>query len=125
MTFFCAHQQNAGTISDQVIETQKPCCSRSPGLSQSVGEVSHDPITVEAELDRVIAELGDRMMEAMRTGDKTGAAIYLDRMTAAMASRSPEHQQRLHAKAWQRMLDEDACYFSACGELDAERGGNV
>jgi hypothetical protein len=83
-----------------------------------VGEIAQ----VESELDRVIAELGDRMMEAMRTGDKTGAEIYLDRMTAAIGSRSPEHQQRLHAKAWQRMLDEDACYFSACGERDAERG---
>jgi hypothetical protein len=104
------------------IENESPSCQRSPVLSQSVGEVSHDPIKVESELDKVIAELGDRMMEAMRTGDKTGAAIYLDRMTAAMASRSPEHQQRLHARAWQRMLDED--YFGAMGQRDAERGAD-
>jgi hypothetical protein len=39
-----------------------------------------------------------------------------------MASRSPEHQQRLHARAWQRMLDED--YFGAMGQRDAERGAD-
>jgi nitrous oxide reductase accessory protein NosL len=60
------------------------------------------------------------MVHAMKDGDPDGAAIYWDRMTAAMSSRSPEHQQRLHAKAWQRMLDED--YFGAMGQRDAERG---
>jgi hypothetical protein len=86
-----------------------------------VGEIAQ----VESELDRVIEQIGSRMVQAMRDGDPQGAEILRDRLYAAIGSRSPEHQQRLHAKAWQRMLDEDACYFSACGELDAERGGNV
>jgi hypothetical protein len=36
MNLFCAHQQNAGTVSDQVIETQKPCCECSPDPQESV-----------------------------------------------------------------------------------------
>jgi hypothetical protein len=119
MTFFCAHQQNAGTVSDPVIENEKPCCERSPQDVTAVSKVRLDH-SADDELDKVISQLGDRMMEAMRTGDKTGAAIYLDRMTAAIGSRSPEHQSRLHAKAWQRMLDED--YFGAMGQQDRERG---
>jgi hypothetical protein len=98
----------------QVAETNSDAPMVACQAQQDCQEVRRDVVgetaQVESELDRVIAELGDRMMEAMRTGDKTGAAIYLDRMTAAMASRSPEHQQRLHAKAWQRMLDEELTF---------------
>jgi hypothetical protein len=119
MTFFCAHQQNAGTDSDLPILA----CQAQQVRQESSADVVRQIAQVESELDRVIAELGDRMMEAMHSGDKTGAEIYLDRMTAAIGSRSPEHQQRLHAKAWQRMLDED--YFGAMGQRDAERGGNA
>jgi hypothetical protein len=123
--FFAPPWTLDGTDCPSAIQTEPGRCISQPQPLQDVGETAHNPTAVEQELDRVIAELGDRMMEAMRTGDKTGAAIYLDRMTAAIGSRSPEHQQRLHAKAWQRMLDEDPCYFSACGERDAERGGNA
>jgi hypothetical protein len=109
----------------QVAETNSDAPMVACQAQQDCQEVRRDVVgeiaQVESELDRVIAELGDRMMEAMHSGDKTGAAIYLDRMTAAIGSRSPEHQQRLHAKAWQRMLDEDPCYFSAMGQRDAER----
>jgi hypothetical protein len=46
----------------------------------------------------------------MRDGDPKGANLWAKRMYAAMASRSPAHQQRLHAKAWQRMLDEELTF---------------
>jgi hypothetical protein len=108
-----------GTDCPSAIQTESPCCERSPQDVTAVSKVRLDH-SADDELDKVISQLGDRMMEAMRTGDKTGAAIYLDRMTAAIGSRSPEHQSRLHAKAWQRMLDED--YFGAMGQQDRERG---
>jgi hypothetical protein len=76
---------------------------------------------VENELDAVIDDLHAASQRAYKSGDPAGARMYLDRADAARRSRSEEHQSRLHAKAWQRMLDEDACYFSACGERDAER----
>jgi hypothetical protein len=79
---------------------------------------------VENELDAVIDDLHAASQRAYKSGDPAGARMYLDRADAARRSRSEEHQSRLHAKAWQRMLDEDACYFSACGERDAERGAD-
>jgi hypothetical protein len=123
MTFFCAHQPTAGTQADQLIESQKPCCERSPQDVTAVGTglLDKNIAAVESELDRVIEQIGSRMVQAMRDGDPQGAEILRDRLYAAIGSRSPEHQQRLHAKAWQRMLDEDPCYFSAMGELDGGR----
>jgi hypothetical protein len=135
---FCAHQQNAGTVSDQVIQTQKPCCSRESAPQADVGADRHDRTlphcgddeafadrlsvaTVEAELDRAVSELFAASQHAYEVdGDPAGARLYMERAEALIASRTDEHQQRLHAKAWQRMLDEDACYFSAAGERDGE-----
>jgi hypothetical protein len=75
---------------------------------------------VENELDAVIDDLHAASQRAYKSGDPAGARMYLDRADAARRSRSDAHQQRLHAKAWQRMLDED--YFGAMGEQDRERG---
>jgi hypothetical protein len=73
---------------------------------------------VEDELDRLITELHEQSRLAHERGDPTGARLYLDRADAARRSRSEEHQERLHQRAWQRMLDED--YFGAMGERDAK-----
>jgi hypothetical protein len=95
---------------------------------QDCQEVSRNVVSavrqVENELDAVIDDLHAASQRAYKSGDPAGARMYLDRADAARRSRSEEHQSRLHAKAWQRMLDEDACYFSACGERDAERGAD-
>jgi hypothetical protein len=64
----------------------------------------------EQELDEHIQSLGELAEKAMRDGDPKGANLWAKRMYAAMASRSPAHQQRLHAKAWQRMLDEELTF---------------
>jgi hypothetical protein len=125
MNLFCAHQQNAGTVSDSVIENESPCCERSPQDVTAVGQdrLDHNIAAVESELDRLIAELHEQSRLAHERGDPVGARIYLDRADAARRSRSEEHQERLHQRAWQRMLDED--YFGAMGQRDAERGGNA
>jgi hypothetical protein len=81
-----------------------------------VGHVPHDTIAAEEKLDAEIAKCGDEMVAAMKAGDRQAAEAAQDRMYAAISSRSPEHQQRLSARAWQRMLDNDPCYFSAAGE---------
>jgi hypothetical protein len=73
---------------------------------------------VENELDAVIDDLHAASQRAYKSGDPTGARMYLDRADAARRSRSEEHQSRLHAKAWQRMLDED--YFGAMGQQHRE-----
>jgi hypothetical protein len=73
---------------------------------------------VEDELDRLIAELHEQSRLAHERGDPTGARLYLDRADAARRSRSEEHQERLHQRAWQRMLDED--YFGAMGQQHRE-----
>jgi hypothetical protein len=42
---FCfAHQQNAGTVSDPLIEPQKPCCSRESAPQPGVGAAATDPV---------------------------------------------------------------------------------
>lgn len=58
---------------------------------------------IEQELDDVIAELGQAMVKAFRDGDKTGARLYLLRMEAARASRTPEHRAKLEAEALARV----------------------
>jgi hypothetical protein len=85
MTSF-AQQYQTGTNSDSMIQTESPCCQRENAPQPDVGADRHDRTlphcgddeafaerlsvaTVEAELDRVIAELGDRMMDAMRDAD--------------------------------------------------------
>jgi hypothetical protein len=127
MNLFCAHQQNAGTVSDSVILSEKPCCERSPQDVTAVGTglLDKNIAAVELELDRVIHDLHEQSKRAYERGDPIGARIYLDRADAARRSRSDEHQQRLHAKAWQRMLDED--YFGAMGQRDAAKsqGGGL
>jgi hypothetical protein len=114
--FFPAWQVSE-TVSDAPMVACQAQQVRQALSADVVGQIAQ----AEAELDRVIEEIGSRMVQAMRDGDPQGAEILRDRLYAAIGSRSPEHQSRLHAKAWQRMLDEDACYFSACGERDAER----
>jgi uncharacterized protein YggL (DUF469 family) len=119
MTFFCSHQHGAETESASHIvpcQAQQDCQEVSRNV---VGQHRQDAniAAVEDELDRLIAELHEQSKRAYERGDPIGARIYLDRADAARRSRSEEHQQRLHAKAWQRMLDED--YFGAMGQQDA------
>jgi hypothetical protein len=82
----------------------------------------------EDELDRVIVELGDHMVRAMKDGDPDGARIYQDRMYSAIKSRSPSHQDRLSAEI-ERRLDEGCCFFAAEGDKAAaslkSQGGAV
>jgi hypothetical protein len=110
------------TESPTAIQTEQPCCERRCEPQPSVGTslLDRNIATVEAELDRVIEEIGSRMVQAMRDGDPQGAEILRDRLYAAIGSRSPEHQRRLQDRAWQRMLDAD--YFGAMGQRDRERG---
>lgn len=84
-----------------------------PALSPEVGAV----LPAEDALDARIAELDREMVAAMRAGDRDAAEDARERMYAAIASRSPEHQQRLNERAWQRMVDNDPCYFSSAGEM--------
>jgi hypothetical protein len=107
------------TDSPSEILSESPCCEHRTADVSDVGQVRLDH-SADDELDRVISELDKAMVQAMNDGDRTGAELYRDRMYAAMSSRSPAHQSRLHAKAWQRMLDED--YFGAMGQQHRERG---
>jgi hypothetical protein len=102
-------------------------CQAEPSCQESQTDVVSAVRQVENELDAVIDELHAASQRAYKSGDPAGARMYLDRADAARRSRSEEHQSRLHAKAWQRMLDEDACYFSACGEMDRSKsqGGGL
>jgi hypothetical protein len=116
-----AHQWQAGTNSDSMSGNESPCCQRENAPQPDVSAVRQDAniAAVEDELDRLIAELHEQSRLAHERGDPTGARLYLDRADAARRSRSEEHQERLHQRAWQRMLDED--YFGAMGQRDAER----
>jgi hypothetical protein len=118
--FFPAWQVE-GAVTDPLIEAQKPCCSHRTADVSGVGadRLDHNLAAVEDELDRLIAELHEQSRLAHERGDPTGARLYLDRADAARRSRSEEHQERLHQRAWQRMLDED--YFGAMGQQDRER----
>jgi len=58
-----------------------------------------------SELDAVIRELGEKMVWAQNVGDPAGARIYLDRMTAVIKSRTPEHQAAIEAEI-ERRIDE-------------------
>jgi hypothetical protein len=111
-----------GTDSDSHMVACQAQQVRQESSASVVGSVRHDLniAAVEAELDRVIEQIGSRMVQAMRDGDPQGAEILRDRLYAAIGSRSPEHQRRLQDRAWQRMLDADPCFFSAMGELDAK-----
>jgi hypothetical protein len=115
-----AHQWQAGANSDSMSGNQSPCCQRENAPQPDVSAVRQDAniAAVELELDRVIYDLHAAAQRAYESGDPAGARIYLDRADAARRSRSEEHQERLHQRAWQRMLDED--YFGAMGERDAK-----
>jgi hypothetical protein len=39
MSCFCAHQQNAGTVADEVILSEKPCCVSSPQAVTAVRQI--------------------------------------------------------------------------------------
>jgi hypothetical protein len=56
-----------------------------------------------SELDTVIRELGEKMVQANQHGDRAGARDYLERMTAAIKSRTPEHQAELDAENFRRI----------------------
>jgi len=77
---------------------------------------------VEAELDAVIRELGDKSVQAMKDGDPTGAEILSKRMYAAIASRTPEHQARLHAEADERVTERFA-FFNSDAAVAMSRPG--
>ena len=70
-------------------------------------------------LDALISDLDRRAVQAMRDGDPTGARIYTDQMYAAIASRSPAHQERLHAEV-ERRIAEQVDYFGYRGQMARE-----
>lgn len=96
-------------------ESFRPCAPQ-----HDVGAVPQHQ--VEAELDQVIRELGDKAVQALANEDPTGARILTSRMYAAIASRTPEHQARLAAEVEQR-ITEGVDYFAHQGQLDRERLG--
>lgn len=62
-----------------------------------------DVACVEQELDDVIRDLGAKAVQALHDADPTGARILTNRMYSAIASRTPEHQARLHAEVERRI----------------------
>jgi hypothetical protein len=84
-----------------------------------VGEIPQHQI--EEELDMVIRELGHKALQALQDQDPTGARILTNRMYAAIASRTPEHQARLTAEVEQRITD-GLDYFQSPAALALGRG---
>lgn len=66
---------------------------------------THTTAMTEQELDQHIRDMGRLSEKAMRDGDQAGARIWSDRMTAAIHSRSPEHQARLAAEVEERITN--------------------
>jgi hypothetical protein len=66
--------------------------------------------SVYDELDLAIAEIGAAMVAAEADGDKARRNELHARLLTLINSRTTAHQQRLHTKAWQRMLDEELTF---------------
>lgn len=52
----------------------------------------------EIKLDQHIQDCGQRMTAAHAAGDRENAAQWLERMYAAIKSRTPEHQAKMTAR---------------------------
>jgi hypothetical protein len=106
--------KSAGEPLPTLIAAHKVSQGCSPQLSGDVGAVRQ--AHVEDELDLVIRELGEKAVQALRNEDPTGARILTNRMYAAIASRTPEHQARLTAEVEQRITD-GLDYFQSPADL--------
>jgi hypothetical protein len=96
--------KSAGEPLPTLIVAHKVSQGCRPQLSGDVGAVRQ--AHVEEELDMVIRELGHKALQALQDQDPTGARILTNRMYAAIASRTPEHQARLTAEVEARLTDE-------------------
>lgn len=91
---------------------------RENAAQHDVGLLARNLTAIEVDLH--IQDLGRLAEKALADGDPTGARLWADRMYAAIAARTPQHQAAMEAEIL-RQIDDGAGYFAAQGELDRRR----
>ncbi len=117
---------------DATIKNSPGCDCQSEAVT-AVGQDRQDEIA--DELDQAIRDLATQSALAEDRGDIEGAKELSRRMQAAIASRTPQHVQRLEQQAWQRTNRKEweavlreteahpGCFFDVAGSAIRRRMG--